>query len=98
MPLDESVLNWLEEGDFEAELAAELTDVALKCRETGKRGKVSVTISVEAKGTHALDLDTQIDSRAPRPDRRRTRLYMDDDGHLSRRDPRQLVLEGLREA
>ena len=97
-------------GDFSTALAAahrgdlldtlddELREVIDAVRESGKKGKLVVTLSVETSkpGSDIVELEWTSKATAPKAPRTKS-LFYDGDGRLHRDDPRQAKLD-LREA
>lgn len=93
---------WLLEqsgGKTHEELSEALYDLVARVRDTGKKGSVSLTVSVGTlKGDDSvLVVSDEIKLRLPEHDRKASLFYPDKDGNLTRRDPNQLTLDGLRE-
>ena len=94
--------DWLREqsnGRTLDELSDALADVSAAVRETGKKGTLTLTITISPvkNGGGALVVADQVKALAPKPDRRTSVFYADDHGNLTREDPRQPTFEGLRE-
>lgn len=73
-----------------------LSELAQACRETGKKGKLTLTIEVTPDKTDTTILELQPDVAAKMPKRPYTKglvFYDDATGTLTREDPRQLALE-----
>lgn len=84
-------------GGLHTELSDELADLVHTCVETGKKGKLALTISVlpakDEDGTVTITDDVKV--TAPKPDVRPSVFFADDEGNLSRTNPRQMEI-GLR--
>lgn len=94
--------DWLREqsgGTTHDELGEGLHDLVARVRDTGKKGSVSLTITVEPlKGeSDVLIVSDEIKLRLPEHDRKASLFYPDEFGNLSRTDPNQLTFESLRE-
>lgn len=94
--------DWLREqsaGTTHDELSEVLHDLISKVRDTGKKGYVQFTVAVGTlKGDpDVLVVEDKIKLRLPEHDRKASMFYPDKHGNLSRRDPRQLEFESLRE-
>lgn len=86
-------------GRTHDELSDCLHDLVGRVRDTGKKGSVTLTVFVAPMKD---DIDTlvvsdEIKLRLPEHDRKASIFYPDQHGNLSRRDPRQLDFESLRE-
>lgn len=95
--------DWLREqshGRTHDELGEALWDLAARVRETGKKGTLTLAITVEPmKGDpeRVLVISDEIKLRLPEFPRKPSIFYTTGEGNLSRRDPQQLEFEGLRE-
>lgn len=87
-------------GKTHEELTNGLHDLIARIQETGKKGRIQLTITVEPnkKNEDALLVTDEIRLVLPQPDRKASIFYADDDGNLTRTDPNQLSFDGpLRE-
>ncbi len=95
--------DWLREqsaGRTHDELTDALAEVATAVKETGKKGAITLTITLAPfdKGVgSALTVTDVVKKNVPQHDRRKSIFYADDNGNLTRDDPRQPTFEGLRE-
>ena len=95
--------DWLREqqsGRTHDELTDALATLAAAVKETGKKGSISLTITVAPfdKGNGAaLTVTDLVKVALPQHDRRKSIFYADDNGNLTRDDPMQPTFEGLRE-
>lgn len=78
-------------GALHHELSDALQTVINAVRETGKKGRVTITVSVSpsAKGTGMVIVSDDVRVVAPAGDRGASLYYVDTDGNLSRNDPNQ---------
>lgn len=77
-----------------------LQDVVQAVVETGKKGSVTITVAVEPmKGAEdgTLMLTVNVAEKIPTEPVKAAVFYADDDGNLTRNDPRQLSFDSLRE-
>lgn len=86
-------------GNTHDEMSECLHDLVSRVRDTGKKGSVQLTITVAPMKD---DIDTlvvsdEIKLKLPEHDRKASIFYPDANGNLSRRDPRQLDFDSLRE-
>ncbi len=82
-------------GATVGELNDALHKVVAAVRQTGKRGTLTLTVSVSpaAKGaTDVLMIETQVKTKLPEPERGMTIFYATDDNRLVRNDPKQQQL------
>lgn len=83
------------EGGAIEELRATLEEATQAVLCTGKAGKVSLNISIKPNGTSKVFIKDDVKATIPKADSEETLYFVTDDGGLSRRDPRQLVLGEL---
>lgn len=81
-------------GALHTELSEQLADLVHSCVETGKKGKLTLTIAVAPmKGEEGvLTITDDVKVAAPKPDARPAIFFADEHGNLSRNDPRQTEL------
>lgn len=86
-------------GTTHDELSEGLRDLVSRVRDTGKKGSLTLTLTVELmKGSDsALIVSDEIKLRLPEHARGTSLFFADNDGNLVRDDPNQLAFEGLRE-
>ena len=101
-PVIRPFADWLREqssGKTHDELSEALWDLIARVRDTGKKGSVSLTVSVALmKGDKdVLIVSDEIKLRIPEHDRKASLFYPDRNGNLARTDPHQLTFESLRE-
>lgn len=94
---------WLREvqnGRTHDEATTKLAEVVEAVAETGKAGKLTLTFTIKPmKGnTDVLLVEDAVVSKAPQHDRKASIFYPDEHGNLTRTDPHQPELEGLRAA
>jgi hypothetical protein len=89
----------LREGAAICDASEQLTELIKAVRETGKAGSLTITLKVRpaSKGkTQVVMIDDTITEKIPKYDREATMFYASDENLLSKNDPRQLPLEGLK--
>ncbi|MFE7128915.1 hypothetical protein [Streptomyces sp. NPDC057617] len=87
-------------GTLHAELSEKLHELLAAVRETGKAGSLALKIDVKPiSGTdgRTLTVTDSVAVKAPKAERPKSIFFVTDDGNLSRTDPRQPVITGLRE-
>lgn len=85
-------------GKTHDELSQALHDVTAKVIETGKKGSLTLTLSIgllDKDPSNGLVITDQIKTKMPEHDRPASVFYPDRHGNLSRRDPGQLSFEDL---
>lgn len=87
------------QGRTHDELSEALWDLCARVRDTGKKGTLTLTVTVETmKGDeHVLVVSDEIRLRLPEFPRKPSIFYTTGDGNLSRTDPNQLSFDSLRE-
>lgn len=101
-PVIRPFADWLREqstGSTHEELGEALHDLIAKVQDTGKKGSLTLTITVGTLKNDAavLVVEDRIKLKLPEHDRKASLFYPDKHGNLTRRDPRQLEFESLRE-
>jgi hypothetical protein len=88
-------------GGVVIEMEKSIEDVVAAVRATGKAGKVTLQISVKpaSKGdVDTLFLQDTIKVDAPKPDKKLTLFFANEENQLSRHDTRQMnMLDGVRD-
>lgn len=94
--------DWLTEqakGRTHAELGEGLHDLIARVQDTGKKGTITLTVTVEPmkKDASLLVVSDEIKLKLPEHDRPAAVFYADKNGNLTRDNPDQLTFESLRE-
>lgn len=87
-------------GRTHDELGTALHDLIAAVRETGKAGKLTLTIDVKPLGArdgHQLLVADVVTTKMPQGERPTSMYFVDGDGNLTRTDPTQLSFNDLRE-
>lgn len=87
-------------GQLHDELSTRLHDLIAAVRETGKAGSISLKIDIKPiPGTdgRTLTVTDTVAAKLPKTERPKSIFFVTDDFNLSRTDPRQPVITGLRE-
>lgn len=94
-----AVLRQHNKGVAYAELCKALAEVTAACKKTGKKGSVSLTLSIEPqpKMGNVIKLTDSIRTKVPAPDRVGSMWYPDEQGGLHRNNPEQHELFGEQE-
>lgn len=86
-------------GLLHAELSEKLAEVAAAVKEHEKTGTLTLTITIApAEFAGAVKVSDTVKAKLPEADRDAGLFYPDEHGFLSRNDPRQPQLPGIREA
>lgn len=88
----------IREGNLLAELPQYMQDLVAAVRATGKGGRLTLVLNVKPleKGSNALLVSDDIKVSIPEQPRESTVLFATESNDLSRRDPRQPDLPGVR--
>ena len=95
--------DWLRDqsrGKTHDELSEALRDLVAKVIDTGKKGSLTLVITVEPmpkSDGNALIVTDEIKLKLPEFAREASLFFADDDRNLIRNDPRQLTFDSLRE-
>lgn len=92
-------LQELRRGGAVADLTAQLTELVTAVRATGQAGALMLTVKVAPASRGDVNTLMLVDSvklKLPTPPKSTTILFASDDGVLTRQDPRQPELDGLR--
>lgn len=92
-------LGELRRGAFAESLDTELSALVDAVSETGRKGSITIKIDVAlaSKGDdRTLKIKDVIKVTAPQPELGETIMYRTADGHMSRRDPRQIDIDDLK--
>lgn len=96
------VLAELRRGRLNHELTEALHELLQSCQETGKKGSLTLTLTVEPKKvgefeTPQISVTDQVGVKKPRKSVHPSTFFLTDDGVPVRRDPNQEAFESLRE-
>lgn len=92
------LLTILDRGAAHAEASRGLADLVAAVRDTGKKGAMTIKVELAPlKGsTNQLLVAAVVTVNPPKSDPGAAVFYIDNAGNLSRTDPNQLEIEGLR--
>lgn len=90
-------LQQMRQGAVVDEMGDAIANVVRAVAATGKKGEVVLKLAISAKGDQIVVEDAIVE-KPPKPARGLSLFYATEDGVLSRKDPRQPELSGLREA
>ena len=92
------VLRDLNRGRTHTELSEAMQSLVAAVVETGRKGTLTLTVTISPTGDDgAVKLTDQLAVKTPSFDRAASLFYVDDEHNLSRTDPRQLEMPGLRD-
>lgn len=91
-----NVISRADQGQLLEDLNEEMDRLTAAVLKTGLKGKLTLTISVgKMKGNNnAVEVKTDLSAKLPQPIRTADLYFADEDGVLSRKDPRQPDLPG----
>jgi hypothetical protein len=93
-------LGQLRRGQFVTDLDAELAALVDAVRDTGRKGRLTIALEIQPAGKGdniTLRVTDSINCKPPQPETGDTLMFATADGQLSRQDPRQIEMEGIRE-
>lgn len=86
-------------GTLHKELSESLAEIVAGVQQHGKKGALTLKVTVApGKVPGTFIVSDKVTADVPIADAEPSLFYADDDGNLSRRDPRQPELTGLRDA
>lgn len=89
-------LEALRYGTLHDELSDELNKVVNACQETGKVAELSLTLKLKPGKAGQIEIIDSMKSKIPEGEKGSTIMFSTPDGNLTREDPRQLSIDGLR--
>jgi hypothetical protein len=92
-----AVLQKIQNGRTHDELSVGMRDLVAAVIETGKAGTLTFTIKVApSKAEGIVELSDKVDFKPPKFERPASIFFVDDEHNLSRSDPRQQEIPGVR--
>lgn len=83
-----STLSDQRKGRCAQEASDALARIVKACRETGKKGKLTLALTIKPTSTEMMVID-EITEKIPKPDAAASVFYDDENGNLTRNDPNQ---------
>ena len=83
-----STLSEQRKGKMANEASDALARVVKACRDTGKKGSLTIKLSIRPTSSEMMVSD-EITEKTPKPDAAASVFYDDQEGNLSRTDPNQ---------
>ncbi len=83
-------------GNCHQELSQAINEVTSAAMNTGKVGSVTLTIKIKPQGEGQAAIVDQIKRTIPEPTKPETFCFVDNDGNLTRSDPRQAKIDDLK--
>ena len=93
------VIGEMRSGDVIPELDEALTELLQSVRDTGKKGNLTLTLTVNPAGRGKIEtvlLEDEIKTKLPELPKGGTIFFATEENELRREDPRQMQLEMLR--
>ncbi len=82
-------------GRFLIEAQAMLQDVVKAVGATGKKGSLTIKLTIVPADTGVVLVLDELNPKIPQPNKASTTFYAEEDGSLHREDPNQKELEGI---
>jgi len=86
----------IEYGHLLEELADVQQEVVDAVMETGKKGQITITLNYNPEGQGQVTIATDLKKKIPALPRGKSLFFVTPDRNLSRQDPRQMEISGLR--
>lgn len=83
-------------GTLGTELTDALREVVNSCATTGKAGAVTLTLALKPGKGGQIEVFDEVKVKLPKPEKGSSLMFATPDNNLSREDPRQMSLPGLR--
>jgi hypothetical protein len=87
-----TMLTAIRDGALITNLTDALKEVTQAVTQTGKEGKVDLTIEIKPNGEGVVTVKSKVKVTKPRPGVGDALFFFDEDGGLHRRDPRQMEM------
>jgi hypothetical protein len=88
--------DWLNDqrrGATHSDLSEALNQVVHSVAEYGKVGELTLKLKIKPSGDGMVTITDEVVTKVPEPDRSASLYFYDDEGNLSREDPRQIRLD-----
>lgn len=89
-------LNTLRFGTLNDDLSDALHELIEKCANTGKAGTLTLQLTLKPGKGGQIEVIDDLKVKLPKEEKGTTLMFATPEGNLTREDPRQLKLEGLR--
>ena len=83
------ILGDLEHGEFAEQVSQEVAELIQKINEIGKKGELTLKFDFIPNGMGAVNIKGKHNINEPKKDRPVTMMFYNDQGDLTRMDPRQ---------
>ena len=89
-------LNALRFGTLNDDLSESLHELTERCANTGKSGTLTLQLTLKPGKGGQIEVIDDIKVKLPKEEKGTTLMFATPEGNLTREDPRQLKLDGLR--
>lgn len=83
-------------GTLNEDLTKALHELVVKCDATGKKGELTLKLTLKPGKGGQIEIIDDITVKAPKEEKATSIMFATVEGNLMREDPRQLQIEGLR--
>lgn len=83
-------------GTLNQELTEKLNELTTKCAETGRAGALTLTLALKPGKAGQVEVFDDVKLKLPKEEKGSSIMFVTPEGNLTRSDPRQGELEGLR--
>jgi hypothetical protein len=83
-------------GTLGEDLTKALHELTLKCQDTGRSGALTLQLQLKPGKGGQIEVFDDIKVKLPKEERGSTIMFSTPEGNLTREDPRQMQIEGLR--
>lgn len=92
-----STVELLRRGRAVKELDDQMLDLTRMCMRTGRKGTITLTLTLKPGKSGQIEIADKIVTKAPTIEAGTTLLFPDEQGELHQSHPAQLSIEGVRE-
>jgi hypothetical protein len=89
-------LDQLRFGTLTDDLTKALNELTIKCGDTGRSGELTLKLVLKPGKAGQIEIVDDIKVKMPKDEKGSTIMFATVEGNLTREDPRQMQLEGLR--
>lgn len=89
-------LHQLRFGTLAEDLTKALHELTLRCADTGRAGSLTLQISLKPGKGGQIEVFDDIKLKLPKEERGSSIMFATPEGNLTREDPRQMQIDGLR--
>jgi hypothetical protein len=90
------IFNSLRRGKTHREAGNLLQELVREVQATGRQGSMTIRLKVSRNKSGMVEIDDTLTTVLPKPDRDSSLYFADDDGNLTKDDPRQPEIPGIR--